>query len=160
MCDEREAGKEGERMTDVEILREARAAAMEEQAIARQMERLAEVGGPRGLTGQALKQAGDRKTNDAQAARLQQFEGLIQRLAEKREENMQIMQQAEDVIEQLKDRSDRVIIRYYYVEGESDYWIAREMEKSQQWVNERRLKIIEILTQKKKKRGNGQSMLK
>ena len=138
-------------MTEVEILVECRAAALEELALARQMERLAEFGGPKGLTGQGFDQTGNRKTNNVQAARLQQFEGLMKRLEQKREENMMIIQRAEDVIESLKDRNDRVIIRYYYVEGESDYWIAKQVDRSDEWVRIKRNAVIEQLKNRRKK---------
>lgn len=138
-------------MTEVEILMECRAAALEELALARQMERLAVFGGPKGLTTHHFDQAGDRKTNNTQAARLQQFEGLIKRLEEKREENMLIIQRAEDVIETIKDRNERVIIRYYYVEGESDYWIAKQVDRSDEWVRTKRNAVIDMLKNKRKK---------
>ena len=138
-------------MTEVEILMECRAAALEELALARQMERLAEFGGPKGLTGQGFDVAGNRKTNNTQAARLQQFEGLLKRLEQTREENMLIIQRAEDVIETIKDRNERVIIRYYYVEGESDYWIAKQVDRSDEWVRMKRNAVVETLKNKRKK---------
>ena len=138
-------------MTEVEILMECRAAALEELALARQMERLAVFGGPKGLTSQAFVQAGDRKTNNAQAARVQQFDGLLKRLEKKREENMMIIQRAEDVIEAIKDRNERVIIRYYYVEGESDYWIAKQVDRSDEWVRMKRNAVIEEMNNRRKK---------
>lgn len=132
-------------MTDVEILQECRLATMEERAIKKQVERLSKIGGPRELGSQALEPAGDRKTNNAIAGQLQKLEGLIDRLNEKRIENMIIIQQAEDVIERIKERKRRVIIRNYYIEGESDYQIARDMNMSQQWVQQMRNKTLDQL---------------
>lgn len=138
-------------MTDVETLEECRIAVIEERALSRQIDRLALMCGPRGIGSQALEPAGDRKTNDARAAKLQQLEGLIDRLIALQNENLDIVQQAESVIARIKDRKDRVVIRCYYVEGQSDYVIAEEIEMSQQWVNNRRNQIIERLTMPKKK---------
>lgn len=136
-------------MTDVEILQECKMATMEERAISRQIERLLQIGGPKGIGSQALEPAGDRKTNNATAGQLQQLDGLIQKLNEKREESLYIVQRAETIIERIRERKNRVIIRCYYVEGESDYEIAREMDMSPQWVQQQRNKTLDKLTTKK-----------
>ena len=65
-------------MTDVETLQECRMATLEEQAISRQIARLAKIGGPKGIGSQALELAGDRKTNMENAGQLQQLEGLLE----------------------------------------------------------------------------------
>ena len=130
-------------MTDVEILQECKMATMEERAIARQIDRLLQIGGPKGIGSQALEPAGDRKTNNATAGQLQQLDGLIQKLNEKREESLYIVQRAESIIERIMERKNRVIIRCYYVEGESDYEIAREMDMSPQWVQQQRNKTLD-----------------
>ena len=75
-------------MTDVEVLQECRMATMEEQAISKQIDRLALIMGPRDIGSQALEPAGDRKTNNATAGQLQKLEGLIERLTKKRDENI------------------------------------------------------------------------
>jgi len=136
-------------MTDVEILQECKMATMEERAISRQITRLLQIGGPKGIGSQALEPAGDRKTNNATAGQLQQLDGLIQKLNEKREESLYIVQRAEEIIERIRERKNRVIIRCYYVEGESDYEIAREMDMSPQWVQQQRNKTLDKLTAKK-----------
>ena len=136
-------------MTDVETLQECRMAAMEERALSRQIERLAMIGGPRGVGSQAMAPAGDRKTNNAAAKHLQQLDGLIEKLIRRRDENISIMQRAEDVIEKVRDRRERVIIRCYYVEGESDYEIANQMEITAQRIQQVRNKTMEFLNRKK-----------
>ena len=136
-------------MTDVEILQECKMATMEERAIARQIERLMQIGGPKGIGSQALKPAGDRKTNNASAGQLQQLDGLIQKLNEKREESLYIVQRAETIIDRIRERKNRVIIRCYYVEGESDYEIAREIDMSPQWVQQQRNKTLDQLMTRK-----------
>ena len=146
-------------MTDVETLQECRLAGMEERAIQRQIDRLIQMSGPREIGSQAIKPAGDRKTNNPSAGKLQQLEGLIERLTRKRDENISIIQNAESVIERIKNREDRVIIRCYYVEGESEYEIAREMDMSRQWVNQRRNKLLDEMAAKKRKR-NSKNLLK
>ncbi len=138
-------------MTDVETLQECRMAAMEERAISRQIERLAMIGGPRGVGSQAMEPAGDRKTNNATAAHLQKLDGLIDKLVKMRDENVDIMLRAEEVIEKVKDHRERVIIRCYYVEGESDYEIAAQMELTAQRIQQVRNKTIEGLNVKNKK---------
>ena len=148
-------------MTDVETLQESRVATLEERALSRQIDRLALICGPKGVGSQALEPAGDRKTNNATAGQLQQLEGLVEKLIEKRDENLEIIQRAERIIERIISRKDRVVIRCYYVEGQSEYDIAQEMDMSRQWVNTRRnLVLDELALPKRKFKGNGQSLLK
>jgi hypothetical protein len=147
-------------MSDVEILQECRLATMEERAISRQIDRLVLICGPREIGSQALEPAGDRKTNNATAGQMQKLEGLIDRLIRKRDENLSIINRAENVIDRIRERKDRVIIRCYYVEGESEYEIADAMDMSRQWVNKRRNLIVDELAMPKKIRVHGQSLLK
>ena len=148
-------------MTDVETLQECRVATLEERALSRQIDRLALICGPKGVGSQALEPARDRKTNNATAGQLQQLEGLVEKLIEKRDENLEIIQRAERIIERIISRKDRVVIRCYYVEGQSEYDIAQEMDMSRQWVNTRRnLVLDELALPKRKFKGNGQSLLK
>lgn len=147
-------------MTDVETLQECRLATMEERAISRQIDRLALICGPRDIGSQALEPAGDRKTNNATAGQMQKLEGLIERLIRKRNENITIIQRAESVIDRIRERKDRVIIRCYYVEGESEYEIANDMDKSRQWVNKRRNIIMDELAMPRKFRQSSQNVLK
>lgn len=146
-------------MTDVEVLQECRLATMEEQAISKQIHRLELIMGPRDIGSQALEPAGDRKTNNATAGQLQKLEGLIERLIRKREENITIINRAEGVIDRIRARKDRVIIRRYYVEGESEYEIAEAMDMSRQWVNQRRNLVVDELAMPKRKRANSQILL-
>ena len=146
-------------MTDVEVLQECRLATMEEQAISKQIQRLELIMGPRDIGSQALEPAGDRKTNNATAGQLQKLEGLIERLIRKREENITIINRAEGVIERIRARKDRVIIRRYYVEGESEYEIADAMDMSRQWVNQRRNLVVDELAMPKRKKANSQILL-
>ena len=148
-------------MTDVETLQECRVATLEERALSRQIDRLALICGPKGVGSQALEPAGDRKTNNATAGQLQQLEGLVEKLIVKRDENLEIIQRAERIIERIISRKDRVVIRCYYVEGQSEYDIAQEMDMSRQWVNARRTLVLgELAAQKRKFKGNSQSLLK
>lgn len=147
-------------MTDLETLQECRMATMEERALSKQIERLAMIGGPRGVGSQAMEPAGDRKTNNSQAASAQQLEGLIDQLARKREENLEIIERAEMVIDRLISRRDRVVIRYYYIEGQSEYEIADEIDMSRQWVNQRRSIVIDTIARNKKNSRDGQNILK
>lgn len=146
-------------MTDVEILQECRMATMEEQAISRQIDRMQMIMGPREIGSQALEPAGDRKTNNTAAGQMQKLEGLIERLVRKRGENIMIINRAESVIDKIRERKDRVIVRRYYIEGESEYEIADAMEMSRNWVNQRRSIILEQLTMPKRKR-HSQNVLK
>ena len=142
-------------MTDTEVLQECRMATLEERALSKQIDRLAMIGGPRGIGSQALEPAGDRKTNNATAGQLQRLEGLIDRLIKKRNENLIIIQRAEAVIERISSRKDRVMIRCYYVEGESEYQIAEEMDMSRQWVNQRRNQVMDQLAAQRKEKNRG-----
>ena len=136
-------------MTDIETLQECRMATMEERALSKQIERLALIGGPKGVGSQAMEPAGDRRTNNSTAKQMQQLDGLIERLVEKRNENLVIIQRAEGVIEKIMNRKDRVVIRCYYIEGQSEYEIARDMDVSRQWVNQRRAQIVGELRKNK-----------
>ena len=148
-------------MTDVETLMECRLATMEERALSRQIERLSMIGGPRGVGSQAMEPAGDRRTNNAAAKQMQQLDGLIETLMQKRGENLNIIQRAEAVIEKIKERKDRVVIRCYYIEGQSEYEIAQEMDMSRQWVNQRRGQILASIGDNRKIIFvNGQNILK
>ena len=135
-------------------------ATMEERALSKQIERLAMIGGPRGVGSQAMEPAGDRKTNNSQAASAQQLEGLIDQLTRKREENLEIIERAEMVIDRIISRRDRVVIRYYYIEGQSEYEIADEIDMSRQWVNQRRSIVIDTIARNKKISRDGQNILK
>lgn len=146
-------------MTDLETLQECRMATMEEKALSKQLDRLRLICGPRGVASQALEIAGDRKTNNSQAASIQRLEGLIEQLSKKREENLEIIQRAEAVISRIIARRDRVVIRYYYVEGQSEYEIADEMDVSRQWVNQRRSVVIDTIARNKKISRDGQNIL-
>lgn len=148
-------------MTDVETLMECRLATMEERALSRQIERLSMIGGPRGVGSQAMEAAGDRRTNNTAAKQMQQLDGLIEKLMQKRGENLNIIQRAEAVIEKIKERKDRVVIRCYYIEGQSEYEIAQEMDMSRQWVNQRRGQILASIGDNRKIIFvNGQNVLK
>ena len=147
-------------MSDVEILQECRMATLEERALSRQIDRLALICGPRGIGSQALEPAGDRRTNNATAGQLQQLEGLIEKLTRKRDENLSIIQNAEAVIDRIRDRKDRVVIRYYYIEGQSEYEIAEEMDMSRTWVSQRRNLVLDALMLPKRKRADVQKVLK
>ena len=147
-------------MTDLETLQECRMATMEERALSKQIERLAMIGGPRGVGSQAMEPAGDRKTNNSQAASTQQLEGLIDQLTRKREENLEIIERAEMVIDRIISRRDRVVIRYYYIEGQSEYEIADAIDMSRQWVNQRRSIVIDTIARNKKNSRDGQNILK
>ena len=147
-------------MTDVEILQDCRMATLEERALSKQIDRLALICGPRGIGSQALEPAGDRKTNNATAGQLQHLEGLIEKLTRKRDENLSIIQKAEAVIDRIRDRKDRVVIRYYYIEGQSEYEIAEEMDKSRTWVSQRRNLVLDALMLPKRKRTDVQKVLK
>ena len=147
-------------MTDVEILQDCRMATLEERALSKQIDRLALICGPRGIGSQALEPAGDRKTNNATAGQLQQLEGLIEKLTRKRDENLSIIQKAEGVIDRIRDRKDRVVIRYYYIEGQSEYEIADEMDMSRTWVSQRRNLVLDALMLPKRKRADVQKVLK
>lgn len=147
-------------MTDVEILQECRLATMEERALSRQIDRLAMIGAPKGIGSQAAEPAADRRTNNATAGQIQKLEGLIEKLIRKRDENLNIIERAERIIERLDSRRDRVVIRCYYVEGESEYEIARDMDKSRQWVNQCRNRVLDELVMPKKIKGSSRKVLK
>lgn len=137
-------------MTDVEVLQECKMAAVEDQAISRQIERLIKISGPRGIGSQALEPAGDRKTNNATAGQVQQLAGLIEKLNQKRDEAVEIMLRAESIIDRFRLRRDRNLIRNYYINGMSEEKTAEEIGISRQWVNQRRKLLIEELNLPKK----------
>ena len=147
-------------MTDIETLQECRMATMEEKALSRQIDRLLQIGAPRGIGSQAIEPAGDRRTNNPTAGQMQKLEGLIEKLIQKRDENLNIIEQAERILDRIVDRKDRVLIRYYYVEGASEYEIAMELDMSRPWVNQRRNQVLDALSCPKKLKTNSRNILK
>lgn len=146
-------------MTDVEILQECKQAAVEMQAITRQIDRMTRMDGPRGIGNQALEPAGDRKTNNATAGHIQELQGLIEKLRQKQEDAFEIMRQTETIIERFVQRRDRNLIRCYYVEGLSEEKTAEEIGISRQWVNQRRNILIEELNMPKKMQKHSKILL-
>ena len=132
-------------MSDIEILKAARDAVMEEIAISRQLDRMAGIGGPRGVAGQAITGM-PHGTNDPEASRRQQYDGLMEKLLTKRDENIAIVCECEAVIEKIKDQKSRTIARYYYVEGESDYSIAKIMGLDRSTIWDKRNDIINFFS--------------
>ena len=64
------------------------------------------------------------------------------------------------MIDRIRERKDRVVIRCYYVEGQSEYEIADEMDKSRNWVNQRRNVVLDALAMPKRKKAICQNVLK
>ena len=91
---------------------------------------------------------------------MQKLEGLIEKLIQKRDENISIIEQAEIILDRILDRKDRVLIRYYYVEGQSEYEIADELDMSRQWVNQRRNQVLDALAFGKRIKTNSRNVLK
>ena len=147
-------------MTEIETLEECRLATIEERALSRQIDRLVCMGAPRGIGSQAIKPAGDRRTNNSTAGQLQKLEGLIEKLIVKRDENLSIIERAEMIIDRIESRKDRVIVRCYYVEGESEYEIANDMDMSRQWVNQRRNRVLDEIATGKRNKAQSRNMLK
>lgn len=147
-------------MTEIETLEECRLATIEERALSRQIDRLVSMGAPRGIGSQAIKPAGDRRTNNSTAGQLQKLEGLIEKLIVKRDENLSIIERAEMIIDRIESRKDRVIVRCYYVEGESEYEIANDMDMSRQWVNQRRNRVLDEIATGKRNKAHSRNMLK
>lgn len=96
------------------------------------------------MAGQALTGM-PRGTNDPEASRRQQYDGLIEKLLKLRAKNVEIVVRCETVLEKIKDQKSRTICRYYYVEGESDYTISQIMEIDRTTVWEKRNAALNYL---------------
>jgi hypothetical protein len=135
-------------MTVRELLSGCRTAVIEIAAIERQIEKVLPTGGPKQYNGAwptVAKVKGEecyafagRGTNDTEAARQQQVDGLMEMLRTKQSALEQMLVDFERLIEQLDDGTARTILRYYYVVAWTDERIADELELPRQSVNARR----------------------
>lgn len=96
------------------------------------------------MAGQALTGM-PRGTNDPEASRRQQYDGLMEKLLKLQRKNVEIVCRCETVLEKIKDQRSRTICRYYYVEGESDYTISQIMEMDRTTIWDKRNEVLNFL---------------
>ena len=131
--------------TALEVLTDYRMAVLELDALKRQYDRLLFLGAPNGLSG-AGDASGVGGTNDRTASRIQQQDGILERIEAIEAEKLALIGDFEDVLAQVHSGKLLTILRYYYGLGYSDYTCADEMgmERMQVWRGRR--KIVEILS--------------
>ena len=135
-----------------DVLERRRNLEMELEAIRRQMEKIAQVGGCRGSMPRIEKVPGKddytyalRGTNNPQGAEIQHLDGYEEALRRHVAKNEDIMVEAEVVISQADDPIDRTILRYYYCDGMNDQRTANRMRFDRSVVSRRRNSILDEL---------------
>lgn len=111
-------------MTALDDLKAYSYALQEKRAIERQIERMSFTGAPPGLHGLG---DGSPETNDRTASALQQLEGLEALLARKLQELGDKVVKGERALDMIGYSRARVIMRQYYVLGDSDEKIADDL---------------------------------
>ena len=142
-------------MSARDTLASCRTAVIEIAAIERQIERVAPTGGPKQYGGAwptVAKVRGEecytfagRGTNDTEAARQQQVDGLVQMLDERRARLESILTDFESLLRRLDDGTARTILRYYYGVAWTDERIAGELELTRAVVTKRRNSAVDYL---------------
>jgi hypothetical protein len=104
------------------------------------------IGGPRPLHGVALTGM-PRGTNDPEAAILQRndYDEVLDKIEAKCEELRTMVDEFERIMDEIKERRLRIIIRDYYALGWTDERIGEQLELSRQHVNRLRTAYIESL---------------
>ena len=128
-------------MNAKELLMACRNIVREISAIEEQIKRIGTIGGPREMTGSVLLKTHS-ATNRPDAARNQKIDAYEQALNEKRQQAVDLLLQFERLLDEVKDVTDRTILRYYYGAGWTDERIAEEMELTDRTVRGRRKNVI------------------
>jgi len=138
-----------------DVLERRRNLELELEAIRRQMDKLAQVGGCRGSMPKIEKVPGKneyayapRGTNNPEGAEIQHLDGYEEALRRHVAKNEDIMIEAEVVIAEADDPIDRTILRYYYCEGMNDQRAANRMHFERSVVSRRRNSVLDELDSK------------
>jgi len=138
-----------------DVLERRRNLELELEAIRRQMEKIAQVGGCRSSMPKIEKVPGrdeytitPRGTNNPEGAEIQHLDGYEEALRRHVAKNEDIMIEAEVVIAEADDPVDRTILRYYYCEGMNDQRAANRMHFERSVVSRRRNGVLDELDSK------------
>ena len=128
-------------MNAKELLMACRNIVREMSAIEEQIRRIGTIGGPRDRSASVLLTARS-ATNRPDAARNQKIDAYEQVLEEKRRQAVELLLQFENLLDGVRDVTDRAILRYYYGAGWTDERIAEEMELTDRTVRGRRKGVL------------------
>ena len=128
-------------MTNREMLQNYRAAVIDLQELAVQLERTGGNGRPRGI--QSIRYDAIRGTNDPAAAALQAAEGIEEMIDRKRDELAAMMAPIGTLMSQIGNYRTLMVIQRYYLHGSTDAVIAQEMCMSRARVNQIRNDYID-----------------
>ncbi len=128
-------------MTPRQLCEACRYAVREMAAIEQQIARLGSIGGPKPLASSGMNGM-PRGTNRPDAAQNQQVDAYEKVLLDKKQEAVDLLMQFEKMLTEVKDGTDRAILRYYYGAGWTDERIAEQMELTDRTVRGRRKKVV------------------
>ena len=132
-------------MTKHELLENYRDIVIEIETLERQSRFLNQfIGGPRPI--HAVQLTGmPRGTNDPEAAVLQRADTdeVLDKIEAKCRELSGMVREFEEIMDRIKDRRLRIIVRNYYALGWTDERIAEQLELSRQHVNRLRTAYVE-----------------
>lgn len=131
-------------MTAVQVLKEYNWIMAEAMALKEQADKVVLIGTPRGVAGQALTGMPG-GTNDAVAASIQRADAYIEQLMFKRTRLLEICDQFEEILDQLKETRQRVICRMYYGCNKTDEEIGKEIHLDTSVVNRIRNDALDSL---------------
>lgn len=121
-------------MTNREMLQAYRTAVLDLQELAIQLDRVGNTGRPRGPQGVRLDAT--RGTNDPSAAALQAADGIEELIERKRTELADLAGPVGQLMFRIGNPRTFMVIQNYYLRGETDANIAREMRMSRCRVNQ------------------------
>lgn len=134
-------------MTKRELLENYRDIVIEIETLERQSKFLNQfIGGPQPI--RSIQLTGmPRGTNDPEAAVLQRedTDEVLEKIESKCTELREMIDEFEQIMDGIKDRRLRIIVRNYYALGWTDERIAEQLELSRQHVNRLRTAYLEEL---------------
>ena len=134
-------------MTDAEVLRDYRQGMQELRIMERQIARWESEGGPRGCVGTNWSDL-PQGTNEPEAARMQQLDGLYQLWGQQREALISLGERFERILMGVHDQRLRLLLRCYYGLGMTDESIAQELHMSVRRINTLRNAYMHMLDER------------
>lgn len=127
-------------MTNIEALQAYRAAVLDLNELNAQLERVGTTGAPQELHGMQLGSI--RGTNDPAAAASQAADGMEALIQRKRDELAGLAAMVWPLISKIGAYRTYMVVQQYYMKGETDSNIARDMCISRSRVNQIRLNYL------------------
>ena len=133
-------------MTAMEVLNTYRRTVAEVEELQRQLEHVSPSGRPAGVRGAGCREEGP-STNNGMAAAMQLADGLSDLIRRKREVLAGLSARVFEMLGGISDGREYQIVQQYYLMGETDESIGREMCLSPSRVNQIRQKCVTALRQ-------------